>query len=140
MQTDSQMLSKIHNMRKFAIWVKLTVIAFLLSLLMPISFNSANATMNCAVLKKMTANLFKDSPNSKPQAENVWKEASQAFNKAMDLAFSNQGCYKKSEISGMRKAIKDLKMQCDKAKSDPAVWWILKGMCQSYSPSFKYAK
>lgn len=117
----------------------------ILTLLLFISFStvvtsSASASMNCAVLKKMTANLFKDDPTRKPSTENVWKDAGDAFNKAMNLAFANQGCYKKSEIAGMRKAIKDLRIQCEKAKSDETVWWLLKGMCQAYSPSFKYGK
>ncbi len=100
----------------------------------------ASASMNCAVLKKMTSNLFKGTATREPSTENVWKEAGAAFNKAMNLAFTNQGCYKKSEIAGMKKAIKDLRIQCDKARSDETLWWLLKDMCHAYSPSFKYGK
>lgn len=105
-----------------------------------ISLPEAKANLSCANLRKQTANLFSQNKNAKPDTQNVWKDAGKVFNKAMDLAFANQKCYTKAEISGMKKALKDLKAECLKAKADPDIWWLLRGMCDAYSPSFKYGK
>ena len=123
-------------------FTKILAFLLLMTLVVPISSQPANAggSINCAVLKRMTANLFNPSPSPSPNAKNIWIEAGKAFNKAMDLAFANQGCYKKSEIAGMKKALKELKLHCMNAKKDDLTWSLLKGMCSAYEPSFKYAK
>jgi hypothetical protein len=53
---------------------------------------------------------------------------------------NNKGCFKKKEINGMLKGIRELKTNCENAKKDEMAWAIQKDICAQYPPLYKYIK
>jgi hypothetical protein len=98
----------------------------------------SHAKMSCKQVTAQTKKLFEGEYKGDP--DKAFIVLAQNIVKAYTLTLNNKGCFKKKEINGMLKGIRELKTNCENAKKDEMAWAIQKDICAQYPPLYKYIK
>lgn len=99
---------------------------------------SVEAKLTCKQVTTQTKKFFQGEYKGDPEKALV--VFAQTLAKAYDLTLKNQSCFSKKEIAEMKKAIVELKVNCDKARQDKTAWLVQKDICSAYTPLYKWIK
>lgn len=125
------------NVAKYT--AKILILVFTLTISGQSENSAAYAKFSCNYVAKQAKSVFAKNW-TEAQSKEPLGELAKRVNKSMTIVFSNQRCFKKTEVAEMRKSIRDIQKQCIDAKKDEFTWSFMKDLCEAFSGVYKYAK
>lgn len=121
------------NFRRLAF---ISIIWIFLNLISPIQIAKAEARQ-CAIVKTEAKKIFDGKYKA---SDGALLELAKRTVKAYQLIITNKECISSKDYKEMISGIRELKKSCIDAKKDEFVWGMMKEMCSTYTPLWKYIK